>query len=49
MYAEVGTRRDNTLTYDIAYPDEQADFLRVAEAMLWSAVEAASREAEPAQ
>ena len=44
MYAEVGTRKDNTLTYDIAYPDEQADFLRVAEKMLWAGVEARDTE-----
>ncbi len=41
MYAEVGTRKDDTLTYDIAYPDEQADFLRVAKKMLWAGVNAA--------
>lgn len=37
MYAEVGTRRDSTLTYDIAYPEEQDDFKRVAEKMLVAA------------
>ena len=45
MYAEVGTRNSaNLLTYDIAYPEEQADFLRVAEKMLWAGIEAAALE-----
>ena len=37
MYAKVGTRRDSTLTFDIAYPEEQADFMRVAASMLVAA------------
>ncbi len=50
MYAEVGIRNSaSPLTYDIAYPDEQADFLRVAEKMLWASIGAAALDTESAE